>query len=151
LPSEGPEADDLARKRRSGRSSLAGDHLDDGIVVRVELAEFESLVSIAALRRSNQRRTLSLAAVRPRPRKGVDRPERLPLHLLVQQFEEWVASQPPALVRVVKLTYSLEVHRTHRAIIASPTTRPRRDRYSSGPKRRVELSCRGGSTFDRRT
>jgi len=44
---------------------------------------------------------------------------RLPLHVLVQQFEEWVALHTSALDRVVKLPYRLAVRRVHRPIIAS--------------------------------
>jgi hypothetical protein len=68
---------------------------------RVELEEFESFVCHRGVEQVKPAANAVMAAVRPRPWKEVGWPERLPFHLLVQQFEEWVALQTPALVQVV--------------------------------------------------
>jgi hypothetical protein len=64
---EGPDADDLIRKRRPGRAGLAGgcDHLDDGLIVRVELEEFESLVCHRGIEQVKPAANAVMAAVRP--------------------------------------------------------------------------------------
>src|SRR5687767_12950320 len=117
---ECPNADDLARKRRPGHARLACgcDHFYDSRVVRIELEKLESLVCHRSVEDLEPAADAVMAPVRPRPWEEVDRPMRLPLHILVQQFEEWVALQASALDRVVKLPYRLTVRRVHRPIIA---------------------------------
>lgn len=111
----------LRSQTAPGRLVLAGggDHLDDGFVVRVELEELESLVCHRRVEKVEPPADTVVAVVCPRPWKQVDWPEGVPLHFVVEQFEEWGSPQQPALARVVQLPDSLAVRRAHRLIIAS--------------------------------
>src|SRR5215218_2601575 len=118
---ERPDSDDLAREARTGgASATAGcNHLDNRLSVGIELEELESVVRHRGVEQFEPATDSVMTVVLACPRKQIGRPERLPLHVFIQQREKRVLLQTAALGRVVKLSHRLADRRGHPTIITA--------------------------------